>query len=168
MRLFSKLFLILFLSTCFILPVNSSSTSVWCRTVGSALNVTGDNTPYHIPFQSLVDKGNHYNNSTSLYKVPSTGLYYFNLTVVLSGVTSLDTTAYLEIFSDGFYQEGIFSCVPSKNGTVTLSISGLRNFLKNWEIDCIVQVDGSTKTIGVEGLAIGLFDQTNFSIFKVK
>jgi hypothetical protein len=71
---------------------NSGQPAFYAFLSANQANVTGNNTPYQIPFDSVtVDQGSNFNTGTGTYTFPVTGVYQLNVTVFIFGGTAAST-----------------------------------------------------------------------------
>ena len=91
--------------------------------------VTGDTTNYTITADyNVLNDGGYYNTGTGVYTVPTTGSYFFSITLGVAGISALNTLGQATIYVNGVYNKQMLSSnfYNASNGTApaTLTICG--------------------------------------------
>lgn len=135
-------------------PVN------WLVTLSAAQNnVTGNNTDYTIPYNTVVfDSNSAYNTGTYVYTVPVTGKYQIIINDNLKGGSAASTLflSWLNVNGGGFGPNRIISVNPSDSlsvsGNYTRSSTVLISLNSGDTVSYIINCRNSgSNDIGVEG-----------------
>jgi len=117
---------------------------------GTFSNVTGDGTSYDIIFNAkFFDLGNNFSTSTGLFTAPYAGLYQFNASVAVMNLTTAMTRGFASIGSQVIYDCNIGAVGANVAGTFCGSGSFTVELTAGATLGCVVQVDNSTKTAGL-------------------
>lgn len=133
-------------------------------------NVTGDGTIYTVSFNTvLFDLTSSYNNGTFIFTAPVTAKYLFITTISFFGMGAGHTQGFgfFNVASNAwtFAQnnpnaiKGVILNETTYNGSMIFSLSA------NDQVKVQLEVDNSTKTIGLEGSAAP--SKTTFSGFLI-
>lgn len=162
----------------------ASGTTIWETTAGGIIttpknpaffaylnasqnNQFGINTVYYIPFtNTLVDQGGNFNivgtgsGQGSFFLTPVAGVYQFNTTVLLNGLTNQTTVQIgFTTGTSGAFTNAIYplSNTPVSFGSVSqLGFSGsiILNLAANVSVGVWASALGTTKVVGVTGSTV--------------
>ncbi len=123
-------------------------------------NVTGDGTNYNIVFDTVnFDQGSNYNTGTGFFTAPITGRYFFNTSVAFFNLGAAFNSLIIQFNTTAGVKE-IYRINPSTNSVGGIFTSGgsfLINLTSGDSCAVLVQVAGSTKTIGITGTPDSFF-----------
>lgn len=123
-------------------------------------NVTGDGTAYTVQFNTaLFDQASNFNTGTGVFTAPVQGIYRITCNLVLSGISTLHTSAqaYFSLTGKDAYFTNINPFAVSVSGDFAFNGSVLLPMLQNDTCSVILVVSGSTKTVNVEGGSSSLY-----------
>lgn len=122
----------------------------------TASNVTGDGTAYSVVYDTKAyDQNTNFNTGTGVFVAPYAGVYNFNCTLYLSGVTVLDTTLNLK-FRNVTASADYYTVIDNLGASI---VGGVYMTSCSQHIQCAsgdnvivnVLVNGSTKTVSLLG-----------------
>lgn len=120
-------------------------------------NVTGDGTTYTVIFNTILrNVSSSYNIGTGLFTAPLTGFYLFTSTLIIQGLTALDTNEQMWFQQSGsasrIYQVVDFnSSTLITSGLIYFNGSVLIPLTAADTVGVQILVSGSTKTVSVGG-----------------
>lgn len=121
---------------------------------------TGDATDYTIIFDTApLNVGTAYNVATGLFTAPATGVYMFQTSILAQNIGAAHTLGSIQIQfttpSMASLQSGINSpaAVRSNGDFTSFLVSGIASMVANQTAQVVLNIGGSTKTIGVGGNA---------------
>jgi hypothetical protein len=134
-------------------------------------DVTGDGTDYPVVFDAVDwDTGGNYGGSTGVFTAPVAGKYFFSATVLLLGVLSTHSSAYLRIQTGAGLSGVRMEINPSgyaAAGEGSLSGSCALKLDAGDTVKVVINVGGAGKVVDVYGAALGAVMYTNFQGFLI-
>lgn len=136
---------------------NAAQPAFYAYQGSSPTNVTGDGTTYVLNLgTALLNQGSYYNTGTFTFTAPVTGLYQFNLAVILTGVGA-QTTLQLQVNNStaNVQYNGSYispSTVKAAGNFLGTNMACAILCTANDAIKFQVVASGLTKTIGVNGV----------------
>ena len=119
-------------------------------------NVTGDGTDYTIIFDSeVLDQNGDYNNSTGIFTAPVTGFYHFGVSIYCQNFGASHSDIVLKYKTSGSLTDVRLVSQDPQNiltlSNLTVAGSTMLYLTAGTTVEAIVNVSGSTKTIGILG-----------------
>jgi hypothetical protein len=139
--------------------VKSSQPAFLAYMANTVSNVTGDTTSYTVVFDTKsFDQGTNYNTGNGVFTAPTTGLYYFCVTTTVTGLTSAYAAGLVQyriVTTNRSYEyvAGITTNFSS-TGRISYTLAVLANMTATHTASILINLSGSTKTIGVYGNAV--------------
>lgn len=129
-------------------------------------NVTGDNTPFQIIFDTVTqNRTTEYNVSTGTFTATKTAAYLFITQVTLNNLLSAHTGGFIKFLGAGFFQTmffnpGVLKTVGASgiiDSTATFNMSYVVFMTPGATLQVFVQISGATKTVGIQENSSGLY-----------
>lgn len=134
---------------------NASQPAFFSYLSATQNSVTGDGTVYTVVFDTVTaNQGSNYATGTGLFTAPVTGLYYFNCSVALSGLT-VQTNATLIFHTVAF---DYYTAIINPTGIIAAGVLAFNTSVGPIPLSATntiaveIQVSGATKTVNVFGL----------------
>ncbi len=143
---------------------NSAQPEFYVYLNGSVSNVTGDGTQYRIIFDGVgQDTTSSYNASTGIYTIPVTGTYTFTAVADLSNLddTFIQGQILIATTQPNLYGfQGNFGAMRNGGGAQPFfqcPAQGTYRYTAGDQAYVLADVDGGTKTVGLNGAGFTFF-----------
>ena len=121
-------------------------------------DVTGDTTIYTILWAAeAFDKGGNFAVGTDLFTAPVTGIYPFNVNLILKDIAAGHTAGVLTLVSSGGPTELLWSGNPAAiavAGVLAIQGSAVLNLTAAQTVSCTLMVSGGAKDVDIKGGAV--------------
>jgi C1q domain len=135
---------------------NANQPAFLAYLVNTISNVTGDGTIYTILFDTVsLNQGGYFDSGSSTFTAPVTGVYQFNLSVVVSGLTVAYTTGQMYIYLNGSNSVNLAYINPgaaaAAGGYLQMTASITLPLAATTTVNFATSITGSTPTVNVFG-----------------